>query len=448
MFSAPQVAQPILDQFAPVFRPRTLARMQWMVLGAILLRGRRTFTRILILLASLVQGHYSTFYRLFSRPRWSCWKAGRILAHLIIEAVPLCEAIVVLTDTTVSEHPGRKVYGKGKHRDAVRSSHSFTAWLWGHKRVVVAIAVTIPFVNRRWALPVMVALYRPESVNQQEGRRHKTPAQLARGLMRVLMGWFPEKQFIFVGDGEFSSHETARFARKHRRQLTYVGRFYADANLYEPPPAYSGKGRPRVRGEKQPAPQDVVAQGDAPYHTSVAWYGGEVRQVALRGQVGHWYKGGHGLVTLRWVYVEDRDGTHRPEYFFSTDPNMNLKTIVEYYTLRWNIETTFQEVRAHLGFASTRHRSAPAVRRVEAWLLILHSIISLIYIRHLKDHKPQLPCLPWYAKQQPTFADAITQVRRLIWLESIFTTPLFSKGIQKLTTRTTNLLIDHLTQAA
>ena len=282
MLNAPKVAQPLFDQFAPAFRQRTFSRMQWMVLGAILLRGRRTFTRILFVLMGLVQGHFCTFYRLFSRPRWSCWKVGRILARLIIEAVPPDQPIVVLTDTTVSEHPGRQVYGKGKHRDAVRSSHSFTAWMWGHKRVVLAIAMTIPFVNRRWALPVLIALYRPESINQQEGRRHKTPAQLARGLMRVLLGWFPEKRFVFVGDGEFSSHQTARFASRHRKQLTYVGRFYGNANLYDLPPEYSGNGRPRVKGEKQPTPQNIVAQEHAPYDTAVAWYGGEQRKVALR----------------------------------------------------------------------------------------------------------------------------------------------------------------------
>ena len=44
-------------------------------------------------------------------------------------------------DETVTEHPGRKVFGKGRHRDAKRSSHSFVAHLWGHKWVVLAILV-------------------------------------------------------------------------------------------------------------------------------------------------------------------------------------------------------------------------------------------------------------------------------------------------------------------
>lgn len=143
MFPLPRVTQKLFEEFAPVFRKRTAKRMQWLVLGAIVLRGRRTFTRILRLLCGLVPGHFLKFYRLFSRPRWSSWKAGRILARLIIESAPLGEPIVVQCDTTVSEHPGRCVYGKDKHRDAVRSSHSYTAWRWGHKRVVLAVALSI-----------------------------------------------------------------------------------------------------------------------------------------------------------------------------------------------------------------------------------------------------------------------------------------------------------------
>ena len=47
-------------------------------------------------------------------------------------------------DDTVTEHPGPQVYGKGCHRDPVRSTHSFTAFRWGHKWVVLALLVRFP----------------------------------------------------------------------------------------------------------------------------------------------------------------------------------------------------------------------------------------------------------------------------------------------------------------
>jgi len=447
MFSRPQEVQELYQEFVPGFRKRTAQRMLMLVLGAILLRGPRTFTRVLAFLSRFVSGHFTTFYRVFSRPHWSCWKVGRILSRLVIESAPPDEPVTILTDTTVSEHPGRCVYGKAKHRDAVRSSHCFTAWRWGQKWVVLAMAVPIPFVQRRWALPVMIALYRSQELNQQEGRRHKTPAQLARQMMRILIGWFPERSFILVGDGDFSSHETARFAQRYRRRLTFVGRFYRNAGLYDAPPPYTGNGRPRVKGAKRPTPEEILETARR-WKTRVDWYGGQRRRVSLVSGQGYWYQAGSGLVLLRWVHVEDREGTHREEYFFSTDATMPQKQIVEYYTLRWSIETTFQEVRAHLGFETTRHWSRSAVERVEPWLLVLFSIVSLIYTRYLQSHRPQVRQWPWYQKDEPTFTDALITVRRLIWVESIFGHPLFAAGVQKLRPSARETLLHYLTMAA
>lgn len=40
--------------------------------------------------------------------------------------------------------------------------------------------------------------------------------------------------------------------------------------------------------------------------------------------------------------------------FFTTDPSMAPREVIEMYGGRWNIETTFQELRAHLGLETTR----------------------------------------------------------------------------------------------
>jgi hypothetical protein len=65
----------------------------------------------------------------------------------------------IVGDDTVTEHPGDKVYGKARHRDAVRTSHSYTTWRWGHKWVVLAVLVPFPFATRPWALPILATLY-------------------------------------------------------------------------------------------------------------------------------------------------------------------------------------------------------------------------------------------------------------------------------------------------
>ena len=114
-------------------------------------------------------------------------------------------------DDTVTEHPGPKVYGKGCHRDPVRSTHSFTAFRWGHKWVVLAVLVRVPFATRRWALPLLMALYRPEEENRRQGRRHKTPLGIAAAdALAVLIRWFPDRRFVFTADGNYATHDLGR----------------------------------------------------------------------------------------------------------------------------------------------------------------------------------------------------------------------------------------------
>jgi hypothetical protein len=173
-------------------------------------------------------------------------------------------------------------------------------------------------------------------------------------LLRVLLIRFPDRRFVFVGDSGYGSHEVARFAHRHRDRLTLVSKLHPEANLFEPPPPYGGKGRPRVKGERRPKPSQAVAATPVREGLSVAWYGGGDRRVEVVTGTGQWYKAGEGLVPIGWVFVHDRDGTHRDEYFYATDPDLDAATIIGRYTSRWSIETTFQELRCHLGLETTR----------------------------------------------------------------------------------------------
>jgi hypothetical protein len=56
--------------------------------------------------------------------------------------------VLLAGDDTVTEHPGPHVFGKGRHRDGVRSSHSYTAYRWGHKWVVISVLVKLPVATR------------------------------------------------------------------------------------------------------------------------------------------------------------------------------------------------------------------------------------------------------------------------------------------------------------
>ncbi len=448
MLTIPSAAYPFLMSFSNAFTRPTFERIMPLTVGAVLTRGRHTITNILWTMRGLVPGHSSSYHRVFSRARWSLWPLGRALATAIVSQIPPEEPILVPMDDTTAQHRGKHVYGKGCHHDAVRSAHKHVVFRWGHRWVVLAIAMKFPFTWRRWALPVLVALYRPAALDTQEGRQHKTAPHLARQLMAVLIHWFPERKFVFLGDGGYASHELARFCHRHQRHATLVSRFYANARLYAPAPKRRCHvGRPRTKGRRLPTPEEVVAR-KAKTSTTVSWYGGSDRRMQYVSGMGHWHKSGCGLVPVRWVFVHDCQGTHRDDIFYSTDISLSAPQIISWFTARWPIETTFQEVRAHMGFETTRQHVAKSVLRTAPCLLGLFSVVCLIYARHVRRHPGRIEQVPWYTKAEPTFSDAISTVRRLFWQTTILKQPLFYKGFQKLTPRFRKTLLDYLCHAA
>src|SRR5713226_489084 len=176
MVFIPIVAQPLLQAFAVAFTQPTFQRWLLLLVAALLTPGRRTVSNVLRTLPTFILTHW----------------------------VPT-GPVVLVGDDTVEAHPGRKVFGKARHRDAVRSSHTFTAYRWGHKWIVMTVLVQFPFALRPWALPVLVALYHSEEWNARHGRRHKTPPVLLRQLLAAVLHWFPHRRFLFAGDGSYGT---------------------------------------------------------------------------------------------------------------------------------------------------------------------------------------------------------------------------------------------------
>jgi hypothetical protein len=442
----PTPAAAVLLPLAPAFTAPTFDRFVLLALSAILTTGRRTVANLLRTLGCLATGHRTSYQRLLSGARWSGLKLACRLARLVLRLLPANRPVILAGDDTVDGHKGKQVWGKARHRDPVRSSHSYTAWRYGHKWVVLAVLIRFPFACRPWALPVLVDLYRCEDDNRRDHRPHRTPAQLLCRLVAVLLRWFPDRRFVLVGDAGYGTHEVGRFCQARRQRLTLVSKLHPDANLFEPPPPYTGTGRPRVKGQALPKPSQAVAACRRLRRLTVGWYGGGRRQVAIRSGTGHWYKSGQGLVALRWVFVGDRSGTHRDEYFYTTDPSLLPETIIALYTGRWNIETTFQELRAHLGLESTRGWCRQTVLRAAPCLFGLYTVVTLLFVSLPEGQRTGAVC--WPGKATVTFSDALTAVRRWLWSAWVVPQAGGDTAVQQLPEPLQHLLLTALAPAA
>ena len=434
MIRTPKDFSPLVESLVSTFRrPATARRVVLFFAAAILTVGDRSVSRVLRLLSLIEKVNPSTYHRLFSHRRWQARPLAYAITKFVLDRFAANGVVRVCGDETVDGHRGKKVYGKARHRDAVRSSHSHTVYRYGHKWIVLAILVDLPYTNRPFALPVLVALYRSKQGNTAEGRCHKTPAELMCSLFAILMHWFPDRRFVFAGDGAYGTHPMARIAYRHRNRMSLVSKFVADANLFEPPPkrAKGKSGRPRVKGKALPKPEEVVAKKKKGKRLRVRWYGGGWRNVEVITGKGHWYKSGKGLVAVLWVFVGDLDGTHRDEYFFTTDTSMSAKAVIEMYGGRWNIETTFQEMRSHLGLETTRGWSRQTVLRMAPCLFCLYTLVVVFYDT-MPWSNPHVRETPWLGKEATTFSDMICSVRRYLWMEWVFAHLPGGDAVQKL----------------
>src|SRR5262249_31195977 len=155
------------------FTSPTFDRFATLMAAALLTTGRRTVANLLRTLGPLVHGHRTSFQRVLSSASWSGLHLGLLLTRFLLHLLPADPILLVAADP-VEGHRAKKVHGKARHRDRVRSTHSYTAWRYGHKWVVLAVLVRFPFATRPWALPVLVDLYRDAQDNRRRKRPHRT----------------------------------------------------------------------------------------------------------------------------------------------------------------------------------------------------------------------------------------------------------------------------------
>lgn len=94
--------------------------------------------------------------------------------------------------------------------------------------------------------------------------------------------------------------------------------------------------------------------------------------------------------------------------------------IVEWFVLRWALEVTFHEVRAHLGVETQRQWSDLAILRTTPALLGLFSLVAILAQQLLGNQSFPVRRAAWYIKALPTFSDTLAFVRQHLWPSTFF----------------------------
>src|SRR5579864_6172903 len=122
--------------------------------------------------------------------------------------------------------------------------------------------------------------------------------------------------------------------------------------------------------------------------------------------------------------------------------------MIHWFVLRWNIEVTFFEMRAHLGMETQRQWSDKAIARTTPCLMALFSMVCLFAIEMLKIQALPILSTAWYNKKsEATFSDILAFVRRGIWTKNYFNDSSFNGDYMKIKPEQLEALLDQLIRA-
>jgi hypothetical protein len=332
--------------------------------------------------------------------------------------------LVIGIDETLERRQGEKIRAKGIYRDATRSSKSHFVKASGLRWISLMLLAPIPFAQRTWALPFLSVLAPSERYNREQGKRHKSLARWAEQMMIQVRRWVPNRPLILVADGGYAVLTLLHRLTTLKQPVVAITRLRLDAALYEmtPPRKEKQNGRPRKKGYRLPTLRKILEDKASVWTTIEVprFYSQANRSVEIISSCCIWYHSGMPPVSIRYVLIRDPEGRFSPQALLCTDLHASPLQIVSWFVLRWQLETTFQEVRLHLGVETQRQWSDLAILRTTPALLGLFSLVTLLAQEQWLVGKLSIRQSAWYVKEVATFSDALASVRRDLWGEMGF----------------------------
>jgi hypothetical protein len=428
----------LLSTFAPAFTAPTFAKVLVLVCGSILAPGRRTVAASMRVMGLSDGGNFSKYHRVLNQAQWSPLLLSRLLLGLIITSLLAAgQPLLLAIDDTLERRKGKKLRLKGWFRDPLSKTDSkVSAIRW----VCLAILVPVPWSKRHWALPFMTVPAPSEKVCQKLGRRHKTPVELATVMISQVRRCCPQREIVLLADGGYAAVSLVKDCQK--LSVTLISRLRMDASLYGfPKPPRTGKRGPRPKkGVRELSPKQRLDDPVTVWmELEVCWYRGETKRLEVATGMSLWHRTGSEPVPLRWALVRCPLGSFPPcAYFASRD--MSPEELLGSYVLRWNLEVTFAEVRANLGFERQR---GWADKTVERSTPCLFGIFSLVVLLAQRLHPAELPIrsTAWYDKQEATFSDALAAVRLHLWTQQNYSDSTPEPQMQPIPTPIWNTLL-------
>lgn len=432
----------LLCDWSEIFaQQRTAARVRPLTYGLLLSPPKHT-TSAAICAIGRPFDDWSADYRVFSR---SPWDPQALFDPVIDHAIPLLPPfpapVIAAMDDTACKKSGRHIPGVATVRDP--QSPPYHVNLIRGLRFVQASLMIAPLdgngparslpVRFQPAPPVAKPKKNAPAQEWEEYKKRKKAHSLTQiGLstivnLRETLDQRPDtlaRQFLITVDGSYTNQVLLK-ALPFR--TTLIGRIRQDADLRLPLSTNAKtNGRPRKYGLKAPTPKEILSNDLVPFQQVPCFAVGEIRDFKVKTfRPVFWSKAGPDkpllLVVIKPVGYRLRKGSkllyREPAFLICTDPNLDLKTLVQAYIYRWEIEVNHHDEKSIIGVAQAQTRNPQAVDRqpqlqVAAYSLLLLASILAHGFERTDDY---LPLPKWRnASPRPSTVDLVNLLRQQI----------------------------------
>lgn len=425
---------------------RSYERAKALALSELVCMGRHTVTGLLATSGRQFRD-WSATYRLFSRERVDPQALLDTVRRGVVRELPSGEPLVVGLDDTLVKKSGGKTPGVGWKRDPlgppfhpnfIRAQRFLQASAALPASGVPSPARMIPIAFAHAPTPAKPSRRAGEwewHLFRQRMREEGLPrrgAEMVAGLRRSLDSeGEEERRIVVVADGGYTN---GRMIKNLPDRTTFVGRVRADAKLHRLPQQRSEvrRGRRLVYGDAAPTPEEIRQDDAVPWETARVHAAGKVHDFRIK-TVSSLLWRATGPLPLRLIVIaplsyRPRKGSRllyrKPAYLISTDPDLEVAKVIQYYVWRWDLEVNFREEKQLIGMGEAQVRNESSVETAPAFAVASYAMLLLAACRAFGSGEipGAIPPPKWresIPKPRATATDFIQQLRAELWGEAL-----------------------------
>jgi len=272
--------------------------------------------------------------------------------------------LLVAMDDFINPKTGRKIFGCSHIFDHAAKTNQ-SKYPWAQNVVLVGL---LKRIKGRWAcLPLAHRFYlskkaiasKSDNMNiPDKSTLFQTKLQQAAEMIIQLAHHFVGVPVTVVCDSWFGNDGLFKPVRKHLGDAFHLlSRLRSNTVLYTMPPNGKSKkpGRPQKYGNRLGTCAEIAARTKTLASSHRIFLYGHYREVMVTTKL-VMLKTLKCPVRVVWVFRKTQWIA-----LFSTDLNLSIEQIIEYYGARWKIESGFKEIKQDIGSSKSQTRNAHAV---------------------------------------------------------------------------------------